>query len=62
MAGRRDPVMAELKEIRRRLSKRLHDAMQKGRLEAEVAQLEREGRRAYRHAVNGARNGRKHEK
>jgi hypothetical protein len=57
MAGHKDPVVAEVKKIRRELSRRLMAAHRKGRLHEELLALEREGMRAYREAANGARNG-----
>lgn len=57
MARRRDRVMEELKAIRRKLSERLYRAYQQGKLEEEVAVLEREGERAYREAGSGPKNG-----
>ena len=57
MARRGDRVMDELKAIRRRLSARLRRAFDEGRLEKEVAILDREGKRAYRAIPNGSRNG-----
>ena len=58
MARRRDTVMEELRQIRRRLSRRLYLAYKEGRLEDEVARLEREGRKTRKEVVDGSRNGR----
>lgn len=55
MAGRRDRVMEELTEIRRRFSSRLYTALCEGRLEKEVRTLEREGLRASPGTPNGTR-------
>lgn len=57
MARHKDPVVAEVKKVRRELSRRLMAAHRKGRLHEELLTLEREGERAYRDATNGTRNG-----
>lgn len=57
MARYRDPVVAEVKRIRRKLSRRLMQAHRRGKLHEELKALEREGQRAYREAVTGSKNG-----
>jgi hypothetical protein len=49
-----DPVMEEMRAIRRHLSNRLFKAYREGRLEEEVRALCREGRQALRE--NGRRS------
>ncbi len=59
MARRRDPVMDEMRAIKRRLNARLYKAHQEGKLQEEVRRLCREGRQARRAAMNGQANGHK---
>ena len=56
MARTRDPVLTELKKIRRKLSKRLMQAHRKGRLHEELLAVEKEGQKAWKEAINGRRN------
>jgi len=57
MARYKDPVVAQVKRIRRDLSRRLMAAHRKGRLHEELLSMGREGEHAYREALNGSRNG-----
>lgn len=57
MARPKDLIVAEVKRIRRQISKRLMEAHRKGRLHEELVSLEREGERAFREANNGSSNG-----
>lgn len=59
MARYDDPVVAELKKVRRGISRRLMKAHRQGRLHEELTAMEREGERAYREALNGKSNGHK---
>jgi hypothetical protein len=57
MARHPDPVVAEVKRIRRALSVRLARAHRAGRLHEEMAAVGREGLRAYRETIRELRNG-----
>lgn len=57
MAEHRDPVVAKVKRVRRKISHRLWKAREEGRLHDELLAMGREARRAYREAVNGTSNG-----
>jgi hypothetical protein len=58
MARHHDAVVAEVKKVRRQLSRRLMEARRRGRLHEELLAQGREGLRAYREATKGLRNGR----
>lgn len=55
MARYKDPVVARVRKIRRKLSARMIKARREGRLMEELRAIEREGERAYRRAVDGAK-------
>jgi len=57
MARAKDPLIADVKRIRRKISRRLMDAHHRGRLHEELLAMERQGERAYREAVNGSKAG-----
>lgn len=57
MARYRDPVVAEVKKVRRELSRRLMKAHRHGRLHEELMAMDREGAKAYREVMNGSANG-----
>ncbi len=57
MARPKDPLIADVKRIRRKISKRLMAAHREGRLHEELVARERLGARAYRAAVNGSKSG-----
>lgn len=54
MARHRDRVVAEVKRIRRKISRRLMAAHRKGRLHEAVRELERKGDQLLREAVGSA--------
>lgn len=56
MARHKDPVVAEIKRIRRKLSKRYAAAYKKGRLYQELLKMEREADAILR---NGGRRARR---
>ena len=62
MARYKDPVVAQVKKVRRELSRQLMAAHRKGKLHEEIKAMEREGERAYREALNGKSNGKKRSK
>ncbi len=51
MARHKDPIVAEVKRIRRRISKRLMEADRKGRLHEAMRELERRGEALLEEAV-----------
>jgi hypothetical protein len=57
MAQHKDLVVAEVRRIRDRVSRRLLAARRQGRLHEELVAIEAEGMRAYREALNGSSNG-----
>jgi len=50
-------IVADVKRIRRKISRRLMDAHRRGRLHEELKAMERQGERAYREATTGPKNG-----
>jgi len=57
MARPKDPLVADVKRIRRKISKRLMEAHRRGRLHEELLSMERQGERVCRDAINGSHNG-----
>ena len=57
MARPKDSTVADVKRIRRKISKRLMAAHRQGRLHEELVAMGRKGESAYREAVNGSKNG-----
>ena len=55
MARHRDPVVSEVKRIRRRISKRLMEEDRKGRLHQAVRELEHRGEALVEEAVGPAK-------
>ena len=53
MARTKDLIVADVKRVRRKISKRLMDAQRRGKLHDEIAALERKGERACREANKG---------
>lgn len=57
MARNKDPMMEDVRRIKRRLSQRLLKALRQGRLSEERIAIEREAEQVYRESTNGSRNG-----
>ncbi|HLY73744.1 MAG TPA: hypothetical protein VKU80_06455 [Planctomycetota bacterium] len=57
MARAKDPLIADVKRIRRKISRLLMEAHRHGRLHEELKAMERQGERAYKEAVNGSKTG-----
>lgn len=55
MARYKDPVVAEIKKIRRKISKRLADADKKGRLYAELRAMDRHADQVLEEARRSSR-------
>jgi hypothetical protein len=55
MAERKDPVVEEVRKVRRKLSARLLKARREGRLMAELRNVEREGEKVLRELAGGSR-------
>jgi len=60
MARHKDRVVAEVKNVRRKLAARLVKAEREGRLVEEMRAIEREGERAYREVLDAAPKRRRH--
>jgi hypothetical protein len=59
MARHKDPVVAEVKRARRRVSRRLMEADRKGRLREELQAMHRRAEQALRDAAARAKAARK---
>lgn len=55
MAGYKDPVVAEVKRIRRKLAERLIRARRKGRVREELKAMEKRAHQALREAAQRAK-------
>lgn len=54
MARPKDPVVADVKRIRKKLSKRLMAAHRRGQLHEELLAMGRQAERSFRGAANGS--------
>ncbi len=59
MAGHKDPVVAQVKRIRRKISRELMTAHRRGKLHEAMRALEREGIEALKEASKRAKPARK---
>ena len=62
MARHKDPVVEEVRRVRREISRRLMKAHRAGCLHEEILAVEREGQKASRAMKNGSTRERKHNK